>query len=187
MLIFEDNAPSHRPARRTVRHGAYALIENDGRIAVDVLRTQTRKIVDLPGGGLEWVRTDKDKLVLGKDGRPILETEEQALIREVAEEIGLIVRPGARLAEAVQCYRSSDGRTDVLGYAALWTAEQVGEVPKTEPDHELDWLEPELAIRCLRHESHRLFVMKWLSWQQRNFGELVVHPGRIPRRHRATP
>jgi len=147
MNVYEHaNAPG--PIRRTVRHCAYALIYRNGRIAVDIFRANTRKFGDLPGGGLEWITSERQPA--------ILETEEQAVAREVMEEVCLLVRPCVRLAEAVQGYRSSDGRTDVLSYAALWVAEYVGPSEnQPEPGHHLKWLDPHAAIDALRHESHR--------------------------------
>ena len=159
MRIFGDFSGKDR---RVVRQTAFAIIvDGQGRIAVDEVRIGSRVFRDLPGGGRDYFYCPKMR-------QWRLEEEEEALPREVGEEIGMLVKLGARLGEAIQGYRSSDGRTNVLSYSGLWTAERVGQTPPTEDNHRLVWMDPVTAISQLRHDSHRWFVVEWLIWEQRD-------------------
>ena len=161
------------PLRRTVRHGAVAVVVNpQGEIALDEVRMNSRVFVDLPGGGLQAKRVKPRAVNPGgcNELRGVWESEEEALVRELAEEVGLVVQPGSRLGEAIQLYQSSDGRTEVLSYTGCWTATQSGTIEPTERNHELVWLEPLSAIARLRHDAHKQFVVDWLTWEQRDRG-----------------
>lgn len=101
---------------------------------------------DLPGGAV--------------DGD---ETEEQAVVREFLEETGMTVRPLARIAEASQYFRKSDGEP-INNTGAFWICEQLSLDPaaKVEADHDLVWLEPLKALASLRHDAHAWAVTVWL-------------------------
>lgn len=130
----------HRPA-------VFGLAERDGRLAcVRVDRGDGDVYFDLPGGAL--------------DGD---ETEQQALVREFAEETGLVVQPVDRLTEAAQYFLKSDG-TPVNNAGGVWIVSVTGSdlSAKQEADHELVWLEPLRALASLRHEAHSWAVARWL-------------------------
>lgn len=130
----------HRPA-------VFGLAEREGRIAcVRVDRGDGAAYFDLPGGAL-----DPD------------ESEQQALVREFAEETGLIVQPVDRLTEAGQFFQKSDG-TPVNNVGGVWIVSVTGSdlSTKQEDDHELVWLDPLRALASLRHEAHSWAVARWL-------------------------
>ena len=129
----------HRPA-------AFGLAEKDGKLACVRVDRGEGSYFDLPGGAI--------------DGE---ESEQQALIREFAEETGLIIQPEDRLVEAAQYFRKTDG-SPVNNAGGFWTVGLSGFDPSTqcEADHELVWLEPLEAIASLRHEAHAWAVAKWL-------------------------
>lgn len=133
----------HRPA-------VFGLAERDGRLAcVRVDRGEGAPYFDLPGGAL--------------DGE---ESEQQALVREFAEETGLIVEPVDRLTEAAQYFLKTDG-TPVNNVGGVWVVHVTGADPsaKQEADHELVWLDPLQALFSLRHEAHAWAVARWLRAQ----------------------
>jgi 8-oxo-dGTP diphosphatase len=101
---------------------------------------------DLPGGAV--------------DGD---ENEVEALVREFVEETGMTVRPLARIAEAGQCFRKTDG-APINNVGGFWTAAQLALDPaaKVESDHELVWMPPQRALVALRHEAHAWAVAVWL-------------------------
>jgi 8-oxo-dGTP diphosphatase len=141
---FGSAAPDLYPVDRPA---VFGLLERDGRLAaVKVSRAGEVHYHDLPGGAIE----------AGED-------ELQAVVREFAEETGLIVRPVERIAQAGQYFRRSDG-TPVNNIGGFWTVRQVGEdaAAKVEDDHELVWLTPAEAVGVLRHDAHAWAVTAWL-------------------------
>ncbi|MGO4410226.1 NUDIX domain-containing protein, partial [Brevundimonas sp. M-11_2] len=129
----------HRPA-------AFGLAERDGKLACVRVDRGEGCYFDLPGGAV--------------DGE---ESEQQALIREFAEETGLIVQPEDRLTEAAQYFLRTDGSA-VNNAGGFWTVRLAGfdAGTKCEDDHELVWLDPLEAVSRLRHEAHAWAVAKWL-------------------------
>ena len=76
------------------RRAAFGIAVQDGKLAcVRITRSPDNVYLDLPGGALD-------------EG----ETEEQALIREFAEETGLVVQVDDRLVCAQQYFLKADGR-----------------------------------------------------------------------------
>ena len=142
-LQFGTPAPglAYRP-----RPTAFGLVFQDGRLACVRVDRGAGSYFDLPGGAV--------------DGD---ETEEQAVVREFLEETGLTVRPVARIAEAAQYFRKTDGEP-INNTGGFWIAEQRAFDPaaKVEADHELVWLDPHGALRELRHEAHAWAVAVWL-------------------------
>lgn len=128
------------------RATAFGLVVQDGRLACVRVDRGEGSYFDLPGGAV--------------DGD---ETEAEALVREFVEETGMTVRPLARIAEAGQYFRKSDGQPfNNLG--GFWIAERLSLDPaaKVEADHELVWLEPQAAMAGLRHDAHAWAVAAWL-------------------------
>ena len=76
---------------------------------------------------------------------------------------GMAVRPVARIAEAAQYFRQSDG-APINNIGGFWIAEQLSLDPaaRVEPDHELVWLHPHTALNELRHDAHAWAVAVWL-------------------------
>lgn len=126
---------------------AFGVAVRWGRIAtVRVGRAGEDQHYDLPGGAIDP----------GED-------ERQALVREFAEETGLVIRAGALLGRADQLVIKKSGKA-VNNRSALFAAEIAGRDPKlkVEDDHRLVWLRPEEALRRLRHGSHVWAVACWL-------------------------
>jgi 8-oxo-dGTP diphosphatase len=121
-----------------LRLTAFGLVIEDGRLACVRVDRGAGSYFDLPGGAV--------------DGD---ETEEQAVVREFLEETGMRVRPRARIAEAAQYFRKSDG-APINNSGGFWVAEQLALDPssRVEPDHELVWLDPHAALSALRHDAH---------------------------------
>ena len=132
----------HRPA-------AFGLVEQDGKLACVRVDRGEGSYFDLPGGAIDHE-----------------DSEQQALIREFAEETGLRVIPVARLGEAAQRFRKTDG-TPVNNVGGFWTVDVCGHDPdaQCEADHELVWLDPLDAVIRLRHEAHAWAAALWLRAQ----------------------
>lgn len=114
------------------------VLDADGRLAVVRVDRGENSYLDLPGGAV--------------DGN---ETEAEALVREFREETGLTIRADRRLLAAGQYVIKSDGRS-VNNTGGFWTGEVVAHDPaaKCEEDHQLVWIDPDEALRTLRHEAH---------------------------------
>lgn len=129
------------------RPAAFGVVEREGRIALVLIsREGEAAYFDLPGGALD-------------PG----ETEIEALVREFGEETGLVVEAGPLLARADQYMVKTDGQA-VNNRSGLFVARAVGENPalKIEDDHELVWMDPDGALRVLRHDSHAWAVACWI-------------------------
>jgi 8-oxo-dGTP diphosphatase len=127
-----------------VRPSAYAIMaDGAGRIAV----VHTPVGVFLPGGGMD-------------PG----ETPAVAVVREVAEECGLVVRVGAWTAAAVQFVWSPTCRAYYEKRSTFVDAVVEGAgAPAVEADHVLAWLDPAAAAAAVAHESHAWAVREWLA------------------------
>jgi 8-oxo-dGTP diphosphatase len=121
------------------RPTVFGVALRDGKLACVRVQKPAGAYYDLPGGAVD-------------PG----ETESEALVREFAEETGLAIRPGEPFAWAAQYMLKSDGRA-VNNLAAFWTAEVEADADpklKTETDHTLVWLDPEQAVKDLRHDAY---------------------------------
>jgi len=128
------------------RPTAFGLVVQDRKLACVRVDRGEGSYFDLPGGAVDGV-----------------ETEEQAVVREFLEETGMTVRPLARIAEASQYFRKSDGEP-INNIGGFWIAEQLSLDPaaKVEADHDLVWLDPHVALAQLRHDAHAWAVTVWL-------------------------
>jgi 8-oxo-dGTP diphosphatase len=133
------------------RPSVFGIARRGGRIALVEIGDPSEKVwLALPGGGLE-------------PG----ESPEGALVREFAEETGLVVRPGVVLGESSDRVIINAGRAfNVRG--RFFTVRLVREEPGrlTEPDHRLVWRTPLEAIRTLHRQSHAWAVVEWLRGLQ---------------------
>lgn len=130
----------------TDRPTVFGVAIKDGKLACVRVARPAGDYYDLPGGAID-------------PG----ETEEEALAREFGEETGLKIRPLTAFAWASQYMLKSDGRA-LNNVCAFWTAEVVGLEPalKAEADHTLVWLEPEQALKTLRHEAYAWALLAWM-------------------------
>jgi len=127
-----------------VRPSAYAIFCN-GRGELGVVIAPGGAF--LPGGGIVPA-----------------ETVEQAVIREVREECGLIVRAGEEVGRAIELVHSSREQRhfEKRSIFLLATAEGVAGSP-SEADHQLEWLSPAVAVTKMAHRSHAWAVEQWAS------------------------
>jgi 8-oxo-dGTP diphosphatase len=129
------------------RPAAFGIADRDGLIAlVRVRPDEGGDWFDLPGGAIDP----------GED-------EIGALIREFGEETGLVVAVGRRITGIGQYFVLSDGEA-VNNLAGVYAVTVTGEdaALKIEADHMLVWVNPDEAIRRLRHDGHAWAVAKWL-------------------------
>lgn len=134
MSIFGQREPGASYVRRP---SAYAVVENG---LGQVVLVRTIQGVFLPGGGIE------------ED-----ETPEQAVLREVREECGLVVRLLSRLPDAVQLVYSHRERIHFEKVSAFFLAAVAEGHPPSAPEkgHEVRWVPLDDAKPLLSHESHR--------------------------------
>lgn len=113
------------------RPAAYGIFRSaDGSVAL----VQGARGFFLPGGGAHAG-----------------ETPEEALIREVREELGREAHELRALGEAVQFFIAADGayRMEAHFFTGVLSNEQTGA-----GEHELIWLRPERALVSMYHECH---------------------------------
>lgn len=129
------------------RPAAFGIARRNGLIALVHVR---------PDGGGEWFDLPGGAIDPGED-------EIQALIREFGEETGLVVEAGQRITGIGQFFVLSDGEA-VNNLAGVYAVTVTGEdaALKIEADHTLVWVDPDEAIRRLRHDGHAWAVAKWL-------------------------
>lgn len=129
------------------RPAAFGILERDGRVAlVHIVKTDGASWHDLPGGGV-----DKG------------ETPEQGVVREFGEEAGLKVSVRSPFAAADQFFINTEGEAwNNRGAFFILDLQAERSDLKVEDDHNLVWLEPQAAIKILRHDSHAWAVAAWL-------------------------
>lgn len=146
MLQFGSRDPDLDYAQRAT---AFGLVFHGTKLACVRVDRGEGSYFDLPGGAVDGT-----------------ETEAQALVREFVEETGMSVRPIARIAQAAQYFRKSDG-VPLNNHGGFWIAKKLSLDPagKVEADHELVWLNPHTALAQLRHDAHAWAVTVWLRRQ----------------------
>jgi len=134
--------PVDTPA--VVRPSAYGVV-TDAVANIAVVRTPQGLF--LPGGGME-------------PG----ETPRATVAREVLEECGLEVHIGAWTVRAVDFVYSPTEETHFEKRSTFLDAQPSGRrTAGREPDHELEWMPPQVAVASLAHPSHRWAVERWLN------------------------
>ena len=129
------------------RPSAYGVALREGLIALVFVTLPDREpFFDLPGGGVDPGERETD-----------------ALIREFAEETGLVVQPGRLITRADQFMISADDEP-FNSRGAIFEVEIVGEDPdvKVEDNHQTVWLDPRAAVVALRHDSQAWAVTAWM-------------------------
>jgi 8-oxo-dGTP diphosphatase len=129
------------------RPAAFGIAERDGKIAlVRIEKPDAAPWFDLPGGALDP----------GEDPA-------QAVVREFAEETGLLVTAGEAFARADQCFINTEHKA-YNNRGVFMVVRVTGEAPerKVEDDHELVWMAPQAALTALRHDAHAWAVAAWL-------------------------
>ena len=126
------------------RRAAYAVITDDeGRIAVVRGLGRRREFYWLPGGGCD-------------SG----ESPEDAIAREVSEELGRHALAVERVGEAVQVFFAEDEDRWFRMDAAFLRAE-LGDESEAAAEHELEWVDPARACSGFFHACH--------AWAVREF------------------
>lgn len=144
MLQFGEPVPG---VVYKARPAAFGIVERGGLVGlVRVRPVDGGDWLDLPGGAVDP----------GED-------EVTALVREFGEETGLKVEAGPELVRVAQYFRKS-GNEPVNNQGGVYAVRETGADPalKIEADHELVWLDPNEAVRRLRHDSHAWAVASWL-------------------------
>lgn len=128
------------------RQAVYGLAFEAGRLAVVDVSTRDGSWRDLPGGAIE-------------PG----ESEWVALVREFAEETGLVVAPVDEIAAATQHFRQPPGPW-LNNHFRVHLVDVIARQPELqiEHDHRLVWLDPLEALATLRHDGHAWAVTAWL-------------------------
>lgn len=106
-------------------------------------------------GGADWLDLPGGALDPG-------ETAVQALVREFAEETGLLVEAQEPYGHAGQYLKLRDGEP-VNNLCSFHRVTRLkGVANKIEDDHELVWIEIREVIAQLRHDAHAWGVSAWL-------------------------
>lgn len=126
------------------RIGAYIIVTRDNKRQIILVQAPNGSYF-LPGGEIEAG-----------------ETKEEAIDREMLEELGVKVVIGRYLGQANEYFHSRHRNTDYYnpGYfyvAYNWT--KVGE--PLEKTNQLHWVSVELGIKLLKRGSHKWAVKEW--------------------------
>jgi len=128
------------------RPAAFGLLENGGKVAFVRIRLddQTPPYIDLPGGAID-------------EG----ETAQEAVIREFAEETGLVVEVDGAVGRAAQYFVTSKDEPVNNRCEFLIVTQAQGTAAKVEDDHELLWLPFDEGLAALRHDAHAWGLTAW--------------------------
>lgn len=119
------------------------LVNHEGLIAI----VRAPDGTFLPGGGIEQG-----------------ESPEEAVVREVLEECGLVVRVGAVVSRAIQFVASAAEGVTFEKRSTFFAAEIVGERSTAmEPGHDTLWLAPDAAREYVSHESQAWAIQAWTN------------------------
>ncbi len=143
MISFKTNQPEAEQIY-TQRPGAYGILANDRNLLAIV---KTSRGYFLPGGGIE-----------------ANESEEECLIREFIEEIGIKIKIKEKICSG-DCYfyaTTSNKYIESLGQFYKCEIEEILNVA-TEVDHELVWLDPNEAIQLLYLDNQKRAVQIFLE------------------------
>ena len=92
------------------------------------------------------------------------ETKEEAIHREVLEELGISVEIGCYLGEADEYFYSNHRQTAYYNPGYFYVANTWRQLSEPlERSNALHWVAPEEAVRLLKRGSHRWAVEKWLA------------------------
>ncbi|MFG5706429.1 NUDIX hydrolase [Enterococcus faecalis] len=92
------------------------------------------------------------------------ETKEEAIHREVLEELGISVEIGRYLGEADEYFYSNHRQTAYYNTGYFYVANTWRQLSEPlERTNTLHWVAPEEAVRLLKRGSHRWAVEKWLA------------------------
>lgn len=148
MLPFETNKPE--PGKTyTQRTGAYGIIPNDQNLLAIV---KTPRGYFLPGGGIE-------------DS----ESEEDCVVRECLEEIGLKVKVLKKICSGNCYFYATTSNKYIASLGHFYSCEIVQmSGTKTEADHELVWLNPTETIKLLYLANQKKAVNIFLKQYGQN-------------------
>ncbi|MCD5003529.1 NUDIX hydrolase [Enterococcus saccharolyticus] len=129
------------------RYGAYVVIHQDEKV---IIVQAPNGAYFLPGGEIE-----------------ANETHQQAIEREMLEEVGFEVKIGQYLGEGLEYFYSSHRDTyfEHPGYFYVVDAWKKVAEP-TETTNELAWVTPEDALLLLKRGSHRWAIQEWLKQRE---------------------
>ncbi len=135
MKIFGTKIPGKEYIQR---HGAYGLMYKEGRIAT----ISFPQGFFLPGGGVDAG-----------------ESYEQALKREAIEELGWVIDDLKLIGVATQFFYTAFQDLYIENIGHFYFVGRISATAqKTEVDHDLVWLTPEVAIEKLYHDHQRWAV-----------------------------
>lgn len=95
------------------------------------------------------------------------ETKEEALRRELLEEMGIVAEIGLYLGEADEYFYSNYRKTYYYNPGYFYTADNWQKVAEpTEETNKIWWVTPQEASQKLKRGSHRWAVERWLDKKQ---------------------
>lgn len=126
------------------RYGAYVVIHQDEKV---IIVQAPNGAYFLPGGEIE-----------------ANETHQQAIEREMLEEVGFEVEIGQYLGEGLEYFYSSHRDTYFEHPGYFYVVDVWKKVAEpTETTNELAWVTPEDALLLLKRGSHRWAIQEWLK------------------------